>query len=68
MSLENLGQFEDHLFRHGSKIDEKRSKISEKGWTFKFLSIEKLSKNSLFCDRSQTVKDNRLTSSKKTCA
>ena len=65
MSLENLGRFEAHLSRHGSKSDEKRSKISEKSWIFKFLSIEKLSKNSLFPDRSQTVNDNRLTSSKK---
>ena len=55
MAMRNRGPFRAYLFRHTTKIDEKKIKLAENSSIIMFLSLINISKNSVICDRSQTV-------------
>ena len=57
--MEIVGVFQDYFWRCSAEHDQEKSKIAVSSSIIKLLSLKNPLKNSVFCDRSGTVKDNR---------
>ena len=57
--MEIVGVFQEYFWRYSAEHDQEKSKIAVSISIIKLLSLKNPLKNSVFCDRSGTVRDNR---------